>query len=317
MIIQHGTTRMYSPGLEAAQTPLSVRRSRGGVLRQLPSILKLRIGVSIAFAALAGYAVTPGPALAGWQVLVLALAVFLSSAAAGGFNQFFERDLDRHMPRTRRRPFASGVLPAHRGWLVFLAGLLALSVVTAALALNAVAAVYTFLGAFVYAIVYTVWLKRRTWLNIVIGGLAGSFALLAGSAAVDPAIGPRAAWLAVALFLWTPSHFWSLAIALHDDYAQAGVPMLPVVIGRPAAARAVLGNSVLLVAASLVPLLYGLGWVYALGAIAGGAWLLTANLRMLRDQSRPVAMMNFHVSLVQLSLMLAAAMLDVQPFGTS
>jgi protoheme IX farnesyltransferase len=178
--------------------------------------------------------------------------------------------------------------------------------------LNNVAALYVFLGAFVYAIVYTVWLKRRTWLNIVVGGLAGSFAVLAGAAAVDPHIGARAAWLAVALFLWTPSHFWSLSIALRDDYAAAGVPMLPVVVGPRVAAWAVLGNSLLLVAASLMPLFYGLGWIYALGALAGGLWFLHENMRMLGDPSRAVAMRNFHVSLVQLTLMLGAAMLDVQ-----
>jgi len=216
------------------------------------------------------------------------------------------------MQRTRRRPFASGALAAHRGWLVFLYALLALAVGAAAWALNSVAALYVFLGAFVYAIVYTVWLKRRSWLNIVVGGLAGSFAVLAGAATVDPHIGARAAWFAVALFLWTPSHFWSLSIALREDYAAAGVPMLPVVVGPRAAAWAVLGNSVLLVAASLMPLFYGLGWIYALGALAGGMWFLRENIRMLGDQSRAVAMRNFHVSLVQLTLMLVAAMLDVQ-----
>lgn len=290
----------------------TARNSMISLLRQLPNVLKLRIGVSIAFAALAGYAVAPGPALATWQIVVLGLAVFLSSAAAGGFNQYIERDLDRQMLRTRRRPFATGALKAHRGWLVFLYALLALAVGAAALALNSVAALYVFLGAFVYAIVYTVWLKRRTWLNIVVGGLAGSFAVLAGAAAVDPHIGARAAWLAVALFLWTPSHFWSLSIALRDDYAAAGVPMLPVVVGPRAAAWAVLGNSLLLVAASLVPLFYGLGWIYALGALTGGLWFLRENIRMLGNQSRAVAMRNFHVSLVQLTLLLVAAMLDVQ-----
>lgn len=301
---------MYSAHLESVVA--AARVSGLSVLRQLPGVLKMRIGVSIAFAALAGYAITPGPALAGWQVLVLALSVFLSSAAAGGFNQFVERDLDRRMQRTRGRPFASGRLAAHRGWLVFLYLLLGASVAGATIALNGAAGMYIFLGAFVYAIVYTVWLKRRSSLNIVIGGLAGSFAVLAGSAAVDPHIGPRAAWLAVALFLWTPSHFWSLAIALHDDYAKAGVPMLPVVVGRHAAAWAVFGNSLLLVAASLVPLFYGLGWIYALGALAGGLWLLAENARMLRDVSRPTAMRNFFVSLAQLTLLLAGAMLDVQ-----
>ena len=306
---------MHSAQLETVDS--TTRSTFISLLRQLPNVLKLRIGVSIAFAALAGYAVAPGPALAAWQVVVLAGAVFLSSAAAGGFNQYVERDLDRHMQRTRRRPFATGALTPHHGWLVFLCALLALAVGVAAWALNSMAALYVFLGAFVYAIVYTVWLKRRSWLNIVVGGLAGSFAVLGGAAAVDPHIGARAAWLAVALFLWTPSHFWSLSIALRDDYAAAGVPMLPVVVGPRAAAWAVLGNSVLLVAASLVPLFYGLGWIYALGALTGGLWFLRENIRMLGGQSRTVAMRNFHVSLVQLTLMLVAAMLDVQLLSAS
>lgn len=304
----HGNTRMYSAPLEPVVVP--ARHSFASVLRQLPNILKLRIGVTIAFAALAGYVVTPGPALAAWRVVALALAVLLSAAAAGGFNQYVERDLDRHMERTRRRPFATGALRPHHGWLALLYGMLAVSVAVAAWLLNAAAALYVFLGAFFYAIVYTVWLKRRSWINIVIGGLAGSFAVLAGAAAVDPGIGPRAAWLAVVLFLWTPSHFWSLAIALRDDYAAASVPMLPVVIGNRPAARVVLGNTVLLVAASLAPLAYGLGWIYATGAVVGGLWFLARNLRMLRDPSRANAMSSFHASLIQLSLLLVAAILD-------
>ncbi|MDH4134892.1 MAG: heme o synthase [Gammaproteobacteria bacterium] len=300
---------------EAVQSAVNARAGLRDVLRQLPGVLKLRIGFSIAFAALAGYAVTPGASLAAWQVVVLAVCVFLSSAAAGGFNQYYERDLDQHMPRTRRRPFATGALTAHSGWLVFLAALLAASVAGSWLALNAVAALNVFLGAFVYAIVYTVWLKRRSWMNIVVGGLAGSFALLAGAAAVDASIGPRAAWLATMLFFWTPSHFWSLAIALHDDYAAARVPMLPVVIGRRAAAGAVILNSLVLVACSFMPLFYGLGWIYAAGAAIGGLWLLVANLRMRRNPGRAEAMKSFHVSLVQLTLVLGAAMLDAQFAG--
>src|SRR4030066_155014 len=141
---------MHTARLESADSV--TRTSFMSLLRQLPNVLKLRIGVSIAFAALAGYAVAPGPALAVWQVVVLGLAVFLSSAAAGGLNQYVERDLDRHMQRTRRRPFASGALKAHRGWLVFLYTLLALAVGAAAWALNSVGAVFGFLGAVVDAI---------------------------------------------------------------------------------------------------------------------------------------------------------------------
>ena len=134
---------MHTAHLEPADN--STRASFTSLLRQLPNVLKLRIGVSIAFAALAGYAVAPGPALAVWQIVVLACAVFLSSAAAGGFNQYVERDLDQHMQRTRRRPFATGALKAHRGWLVFLYTLLALAVGAAAWALNSVAALRAFI----------------------------------------------------------------------------------------------------------------------------------------------------------------------------
>ena len=117
---------------------------------------------------------------------MLAIAVVLSSASAGLFNQYVERDLDGRMRRTRNRPFVTGRLRPSRYWLIGIWGLLLVAVVSAALAVNTMAALYTFLGAFTYGVVYTVWLKRRTWTNIVIGGLAGSFAVLAGAAAVDP-----------------------------------------------------------------------------------------------------------------------------------
>jgi protoheme IX farnesyltransferase len=172
------------------------------------------------------------------------------------------------------------------------------------------AALYVFLGAFVYGIVYTVWLKRRTWLNIVVGGLAGSFAVLAGAAAVDPGLAPAPVLLAVVLFLWTPPHFWSLAFAYHKDYAAAGVPMLPVVMGAVAAARVILVHTVLLVAVSLLPVFYGLGWIYLLGAVLGGGLLVVASIRLVRNPGRAAAMANFRASLIQLSLLLSAAMLD-------
>ncbi len=200
-------------------------------VRELAGLFKLRIGVVIAITAWAGLAVTPGPKPAWWQSLVLILAVLVSSAAAGAFNQYYEYDVDRAMARTANRPFASGRLTRHWSWVGVIIALTLASVAAATLATNWMAALYTFLGSFVYAVVYTVWLKRRTWLNIVIGGLAGSFAVLAGAAAVTPALSSEAILLAVVLFLWTPPHFWSLAIAFRDDYVRANVPMLPVARG--------------------------------------------------------------------------------------
>lgn len=281
------------------------------VLRALGNVCKLRIGATIAFTALAGIAVTPGAALAGWQIVVLGLAVLVSAAAAGGFNQYMERDLDAVMSRTCDRPFVNGTLTHGPVWLLALAGMLGLSVLAAAWATNLTAAVYVFLGAFFYGVVYTVWLKRRTSMNIVIGGLAGSFAVMAGASAVTPELQTLPLLFALVLFLWTPSHFWSFAIAMHDDYVRARVPMLPVVVGSHAAAKVVLVNTLLLVTASIVPFWFGMGVVYLAAALVGGAVFLRANLRLIRNPDRSTAMASFHASLLQLTLVLSGAMLDV------
>ncbi|MDP2620949.1 MAG: heme o synthase [Hyphomicrobiales bacterium] len=274
------------------------------------NVFKLRIGFAITLCALAGLAVTPGDTLPAWKVAVLALAVFLSSASAGAFNQYAERDLDALMARTRNRPFVTGALAAGPAWLAAILGVLALGVGLAGLVLNAAAALYVFLGAFVYGIVYTVWLKRRSVLNIVIGGLAGSFAVLAGAAAVDPALAPAPLILAVVLFLWTPPHFWSLATALSEDYAKAGVPMLPVVVGEAVAARIILAHTVALVLLSLVPVMFGLGVVYLACAVLGGAVFVWRSLALVRAPGRKAALQNFHASLLQLTLLLVGAMID-------
>jgi heme o synthase len=288
-----------------------VSSPRGNAVRLFFDVFKLRIGLVIGFTAVAGFAVTPGPAASGWQVLALALAVTLASAAAGAFNQYVERDVDATMRRTRNRAFVTGRLRAGPAWLAAIVAIGLSGVLIAAVAFNVHAAAYTFLGAFTYGVVYTVWLKRRTWLNIVVGGLAGSFAVLAGAAAAGPdAVGALPLAFAVILFLWTPPHFWSLAIACHDDYAAAGIPMLPVVVGDARAARAVFAGAVTLVAASLVPLALGMGLVYLAGALTGGAWLIAKAAALMRTPGRRTAMQSFHASLVQLTLLLVAAIAD-------
>ena len=215
------------------------------------------------------------------------------------------------MSRTRGRPFVTGEIAADRRFLWLLGVLLAGSVAMAAAVAGALAAAYVFLGAFFYGVVYTVWLKRRTWWNIVIGGAAGSFAVLAGAAAVAP--GPPAAapaLLAAVLFLWTPPHFWSLAILCREDYARAGVPMLPVVIGDARCARMILAHTLALVGLSLAPLAFGMGWIYGVAAAAGGAWFLAASVQLARAPSRENARANFLASLAQLSLLLAGSLLE-------
>ncbi len=280
-------------------------------MRLFFDLFKLRIGFAIALTALAGTAVAPGSVGAG-VVAAIGLAVLVASAAAGAFNQYVEVDLDRRMARTRSRGFATGRLKRHPGWLVLIAGLAVGATAAAAWLVNPMAALYTFLGAFFYGVVYTVWLKRRTSMNIVVGGIAGSFAVLAGAAAVSPeaALAPLPLAFAWILFLWTPPHFWSLAIVCRDDYAAAGVPMLPVVAGEAKAARAVLAGAALLVASSLIPLALGMGFIYAAGAATGGFLFLRAAARLARNPGKASARASFRASLVQLALLLVAAIAD-------
>lgn len=274
------------------------------------SLLKLRIGVAIAASALAGIAAAQGPALAWWQPIGLALAILGASGAAGAFNQYYERDLDRLMRRTCRRPFASGAFKTSPWWPLAFLALLAISLGLASLCGGNVAATYVFLGAFTYGIVYTVWLKRRSTWNIVVGGLAGSFAVLAGAAAIDPTPQVVPTVLAIVLFLWTPPHFWSLAAAKGQDYAKAGIPMLPVVVPPHAWTRAILAHAIALMAISIVPMWFGEGPLYGLGAGLGGGYFVWKSISLYRDPSKKNAMANFFASLVQLALLVTGALLE-------
>ncbi|MEI2679197.1 MAG: UbiA family prenyltransferase [Burkholderiaceae bacterium] len=188
--------------------------------------------------------------------------------------------------------------------------LLVFAVSLSAVFVNLAAAGFVLLGALTYAGVYTLGLKRRTPWNIVIGGLAGSFAVLAGAAAVNPQIGPLAALLALVLFLWTPPHFWSLAIANEAQYAAAGVPMLPVVVGAARAARIVHASTLALVAVSLLPVFFGAGWIVFAGALVGGVHFLRKTHALVRQPDRRTAMAAFFASMVQLSALLAAVVID-------
>jgi protoheme IX farnesyltransferase len=281
-----------------------------GAIKRLSEVFKLRIGAAITLCAVAGMAVTSGSPLTAGQFTVLVLAVFLSAASAGAFNQYAERDLDARMSRTLNRPFATGAYRTGWAWLIGIVAPLVLSVGIAFWVLNAYVALYVFLGAMFYGVVYTLWLKQRSIWNIVIGGLAGSFAVLAGSAAVTPKLAPEAIILAVVLFLWTPPHFWSLAIVLRKDYADAGVPMLPVVIGNAATSWVILGHTVALVAISLLPLAYGMGPIYLAGAVSGGSYFIFHSIKLVREPGPEAAKSNFLASFVQLGSLLLAAIFD-------
>lgn len=271
---------------------------------------KVRLGFLITVCAITGIVVIPGHALAPWQVFTLGLATLIASSAAGAFNQLYERDLDARMRRTSSRPFVTGRFDADLRWHGGIALALLLALAAAAVATNWLAAFFVFLGAFTYGVVYTVWLKRRTWTNIVIGGLSGSFAVLAGSAAAGATLSPVALILAAVLFLWTPPHFWSLAFACKDDYRAAGIPMLPVVVDDTTSTRAILAHAVALSLLSILPLWYGMNWLYGLGAVAGGSYFVYACVTLARKPGRRNAWRAFAASIVQLGLLMLAAILD-------
>jgi len=244
-----------------------------------------------------------------WLVINTLLGGTLSAGGANALNNWFDRDIDEVMRRTRRRP-----LPRHRiepvaalrfGVALGVAGFVWLWVFTTLLA-----AVISTAALLFYVIVYTAGLKRRTVQNIVIGGAAGAAPALVGWAAVRDEVG-LAAWILFAVvFYWTPPHFWALAIRYQDDYAAAGVPMLPVVRGVEATTRSMLtySGTMVLISLMLVPVA-GMGWVYLLAAAGTGAWFLWETFRVRLDPSR--AMKLFTASTVYLSLVFAAVIVDV------
>ncbi len=273
-------------------------------------LCKPRIGFLIALSAMAGYAAVADD-VDGLQLLILFVAMMLGSFGSAVFNQYWDRDIDKLMPRTANRPLAAGTLgdPTHTLWLAL--GLVVAGCAIAVLAFNWLVATHLALGAFVYAVVYTIWLKRYHWTNIIIGGAAGSFAVLAGAAAVDPSKWLLPWLMAITLFLWTPSHFWALAILIKDDYAKAGVPMLPVVKGDAACAKWIFGNTIALVISAFLPWMFGdLGPVYGLLSLAFGARFLWLNWQLVKDPSREWAKRNFLFSMQYLAGVFLSIVID-------
>ena len=222
----------------------------------------------------------------------------LASAGALAVNSYLEIDIDSKMKRTKGRPLPSKHVPKANA-LVFALALLALGIVVAFLTLNWYATFFIALGAVVYIPIYTIWLKPRTTWNIVLGGFAGSCAALAGWYAVtlsDPLI----AWVLAALvFVWTPSHFWSLAVITESDYSAAGIPMLPSVVGKEKAAQFIVANTLLLIPISLLFYLYLTGTgelVYLVGAAAFDLGLLATNVKLLLQPTKSNAFLAFKFS---------------------
>jgi heme o synthase len=271
------------------------------------ALFKLRIVVLLLLAALGG-AFLASAGRPGWQAtVVLLLAGTASAGGASALNEYIERDRDALMQRTRkRRPLVTG---AAQPRVALIAGIaLIAAAVLLTLPSNPIMSAFLFLGAFIYVVIYTLWLKPRTSLNIVIGGLAGSCAVLSGSAAVGAWSDPGALLLAILLFFWTPIHFWSLALVYREDYAQAGVPMLPVTVSRRKAAAWGLAHGVGVgIAALLLALQPGLGLIYAIPALALTALLLARGAKLVADPSVKNAWRLFHTSNLYLLVILLAA----------
>lgn len=245
-----------------------------------------------------------------WLVLVVCVGGYFSAGAANAFNMVVERDLDVAMERTSSRPTVTHVISS-RAALVF-AGVSAVgSFVLLWVGASPLAAWMSLCGLLCYVFVYTLWLKRRTWQNIVIGGAAGAFPPLVGYAAVTGDLSPFAWFLFALIFTWTPVHFWALAILIKDDYAKAGVPMLPVVKGDEATVLQIGLYGVITVLLCGVPLVQGqAGWVYGLGAGLLNLGLLAQCASLFREKSKPRARSLFKYSMVYLALIFMVIAVD-------
>ncbi len=245
-------------------------------------------------------------------VALTCLGGALSAGGAGAINHALDRDLDRVMKRTADRPVASGrVSPAAA--IAFGVALGVSSFVLLALAVNPLAAALSLSGLLGYVFVYTVWLKRTTPQNIVIGGAAGAVPPLVAWAAVTGGLTGTPLYLFAIVFFWTPPHFWSLSLLMKDEYARAGVPMLPVVRGERETRRQILLYTVLLYAVSQLPFCAGaFGATYLVCSVLLGACFIYGAYRLMRDPSRRAALRLYLYSLAYLALLFAAMVADVR-----
>ncbi len=255
---------------QTAETANQVRHATAGDYVQL---MKPRIMMLVVFTAAAGLVAAPASIHPVMAVIVL-LAVALGSGAAGAINMWYDADIDSIMSRTSTRPIPSGAVPKDEAIAMGLI-MSGVSVLLMWLASNWIAAALLAFSIFYYGVIYTMWLKRSTPQNIVIGGGAGAFPPVIGWAAVTGAT-PLDAWILFAIiFFWTPPHFWALSLLAHGEYAKAGVPMLPVTNGAKSTRRHILAYTVLLTPIGLAPVATGLGgWIYGIVAAALSATFL-------------------------------------------
>ena len=262
-------------------------------------LLKPRVMSLVVFTGIAGLLAAPGDLH--WLLAAVAvLCIAVAAGASGAINMWFDRDIDAVMERTRTRPLPQGRVAPEEA-LTFGIVLAVGSVFMMGLAVNWVAAALLAVTVLFYVFVYTMWLKRRTPQNIVIGGAAGAFPPMIGWAAVTGDVGIEAIALFALIFMWTPPHFWALSLYRCGDYAAAGVPMLPVVAGKAVTKRQMLMYTILLLPVGMAPTFLGFaGWAYGAVALALGLVFIAAAIAVMRDESDRSAKRMFGFSIFYL-----------------
>jgi len=280
------------------------------VARDYFTMVKPKVQSLLLFTTITTMYVAGDPSLG--LVALTCLGGALSAGGAGAINHCLDRDLDLLMSRTADRPVPAGRV-SPRAALLYGIGLGVASFALLALTVNLLSAALALSGLLGYVLVYTLWLKRRTPLNIVIGGAAGAVPPLVAWAAVTGSIEPGAIYLFAIVFMWTPPHFWALSLLMKDEYAKAGVPMLPVVRGEAETRRQIVAYSAVLVLVSLVPHLTGLlGVLYSSSALILGAAFMALALYLRRSADRRSALRLYLFSLAYLAALFAAMVADVQ-----
>ena len=254
----------------------------------------------------------PGtPDLQYLSYLHIIVAGTLASAGSSALNHYYDRDIDPKMTRTSTRPIPSGRMSATHV-LIYGLAVSGVSVIYGYFALNPLSAFFIAVGIFSYVIIYTVWLKRKNTSNIVIGGIAGSAAAWAGWAAATGSMDLLGFLVGFLVFVWTPSHFWCLAMKIRDQYAQAEIPMLPVVIGMHKTSKFILANTLILVPYSLILSFIpnGMGVVYTAIAISSGGMMLAYHYKLTKDPTSEFAWKAYKVTAPYLTIIFVAVALD-------
>ena len=281
-------------------------------IREIIEISKPRIVVLLVITAVTSmYAASKlvGPELDTWGLIHIIIAGALASAGSSALNHYYDRDIDPLMKRTSTRPIPDGRIKPNQV-LVYGLAVSVVSVVYGALALNYVSAFFIALGIFFYVIIYTVWLKRLNSSNIVIGGFAGSAAAMAGWSAATGSMDILGFLIGFLVFVWTPSHFWCLAMKMKDEYSEAKVPMLPVLIGMEKTSKYILINTLILLPYSLMLYAFGMGIVYTIIAAAAGGLMLVYHYRLTKLPTSDFAWKAYKVTAPYLTIIFLAAALD-------